>query len=296
MKPMRSLAGATLLMFRTHLAGVLRSKRALLCLVLACGPPAIAWAGPRREDAFEVVTVLGMLLLQFLAPFTGLIAGSAVVTEEIENRTITYVFTRPVHRASLFLGRWLATVVLISSLLGGCALGLVAVAQMERPGDERGRAEHRAEVVDGEHRVQTSYVPVDRTLPEGMAGRLVWSAVLAGAVYSLLTAGLGVFFRRPMIVGLGYAFAVEGLLANVPGSSQKLSVQYYLRAIFTDLRDGATSSLGERQQTMLRDFEPIQRTVFLTPADSSVRLLIVAALALAVCTWAITRRQYVLTS
>lgn len=273
----------TWLMFRMHLGSVLRSKRMLICLLLAAGPPLIAWFPAAREDAREVVGILGMMMsLQVIAPLIGLIAGSAVVTEEVENRTITYVFTRPVHRSSLFLGRWFATLVMTSTLLGPSSWAVTAVATTERAADATGRVEwvHSAE--------ERRAVPIDRTLPEGMVQRYVWAAVLAGAVYSLLTAALGVFVRRSMIVGLGYAFAVEVLLANVPGGSQKFSVQYYLRGILTNL--------AEVENAWWREFEPIQRTVFLSPAESSTRLLVVILLAVGLSTWWITRRQFVLTS
>ena len=84
------------------------------CLLLAAAPVGIAYfPSSHGQDAFKIVALLGMMFtLMVIGPLIGLLAGSAVVTEEIENRTITYVFTRPVHRASLFLGRWMATLVL----------------------------------------------------------------------------------------------------------------------------------------------------------------------------------------
>jgi hypothetical protein len=34
-----------------------------------------------------------------------------------------------------------------------------------------------------------------------------------------------------MIAGLGYTFAIEGFLANLPGKNQALTIQYYLRSL-----------------------------------------------------------------
>ena len=289
---MNSLASATWLMFRTHLASQARTKRALVCVLIAAAPVVIAFLPSRHgEDAFQTVGVLGMLTLQVVAPLIGLLAGSAVVTEEIENRTITFVFTRPVHRASLFLGRWMATLVLISSLLVASALGVAGVATAKYDVDELGRTEHHHD--DGEW-TQT-LVPVDRNLPDGQVARYAWAVVLAGALYSLLTAGLGVFLKRPMILGLGYAFAVEGLLANLPGSSQRLTMQFYLRGILTGIED-VKRAAGDGAVRFWREFPPIADTKFLSPLESSVRLLIVIVLAVAACTWIIRRRQFVLTS
>lgn len=290
---MGSFASTSWLMFRTHLWSQLRSKRALVCLLLAAAPAVIAcFPSSHGEDAFKTVAILGMMFtLQVIAPLIGLLAGSAVVTEEIENRTITYVFTRPVHRASLFLGRWAATLVMTSSLLGASALGVAAVSTAQYDVDELGRWEHHR--IDDE--VVRERVPVNRELPAGQVPRYAWSAVLAGALYSLLTAGLGVFMRRPMIVGLGYAFAVEGLLANIPGSSQKLSMQFYLRGILTGIED-VKRGAGDSTVDFWRQIEPIAKTEFLSPTESSLRLLVVIALAVVVCSWVISRRQFVLTS
>ncbi len=290
---MGSFASTSWLMFRTHLWSQLRSKRALVCVLLAAAPVGIAFfPASHGEDAFKTVAILGLLFtLQVIAPLIGLLAGSAVVSEEIENRTITYVFTRPVHRASLFLGRWAATLVLTSSLLAASAVGVAAVSTAEYEVDEVGRWQ-RQQVDDEWVRER---VPVDRELPAGQLARYAWAAVLAGALYSLLTAGLGVFMRRPMILGLGYAFAVEGLLANIPGSSQKLSMQFYLRGILTGIEDAKGGAQGSVVE-FWRQIEPIANTNFLSPMESSLRLLIVIALAVVACSWIITRRQFVLTS
>jgi len=282
------LLRSTWLMFRTHLISVVRSKRALICLVLALGPPAIAYLPPWRMPALVVVIILGMmLLLQVVAPLIGLIAGTAVLTEELENRTITYAFTRPVPRASLFLGRALATVLLVTALLVPSAFGVWHLATL-RPVPTHAAQAEAVEVVE------TSVEDVDakgyhargaRELPPGLGPRLVLAAGLAGALYAVLTAALGIFVRRPMIVGLFYLVAMEGFLANIPGSSQKVTLQYYLRGIFTNL--------GARDSAFFREAEMLANTAFLSPTESAVRLGVLLVLALVVSVWAISRREFV---
>jgi hypothetical protein len=293
---MGSLIAATWLMFRTQLSTVVRSKRALICLLLALGPPAISLLPPARVSAFAVTELVGMMLvLQVVAPLIGLIAGSAVLTEEIENRTITYAFTRPVHRASLFLGRYLATLAMVTALLAPSAVGVVLGSQMRQVP----RVEAASEQVDEQMELAgNGALPAPHSLeaqpfgprevPLRYAGGLVLAAVLAGALYSLLTGGLGVFVKRPMVVGLFYLVAMEGVLANIPGSAQKMTFQYYLRGIST--------RLGVEENQFLRGAEMIQHTEFLTPFGSSLRLVILMGLSVVICTWAIRRRQYVLTS
>jgi len=302
---MRALLSGTSLIFRTHLAGLAFSRRSLVALLLCAGPPVLAYFPAREEHAFTVVATLGsLMLLMVIAPLVGLLLGSAVVTEEVENRTITYVVTRPVPRAALFLGRWLATLVVATLLLAASAVAVTEVATAPRatdPGGHRVRQEREFEPDDasprGRHRQrevsETDAVDrredVRRDLPAGMVGRFAASVALAGALYSLLAATLGVFLKRPMIVGLGYAFAIEAFLANVPGSTQKLSLQYYLRGVFANL---AKPPHGEA----FGHLPMFERTTFLSPADSGLRLAIVLVLGLALGAWTIRRRQFVVTS
>jgi ABC-type transport system involved in multi-copper enzyme maturation permease subunit len=110
-----------LLFFGTHLRRSLTSRRTMLSLALALLPGAIAWTlahFAHRVSAGDIATHLGwLLILQVLLPILALIGGTAVVTEEVEDRTITFLFSRPIVRASLLLGRWLAALVLLSAVL-----------------------------------------------------------------------------------------------------------------------------------------------------------------------------------
>ncbi len=57
--------------------------------------------------------------------------------------------------------------------------------------------------------------------------RSLYEAALWGTLaYSALFASLSAIVKHPMIVGIAYAFAVEGFLANLPGKNQTLSLQY----------------------------------------------------------------------
>jgi ABC-type transport system involved in multi-copper enzyme maturation permease subunit len=248
-----------------HLVQVVRSKRILVLFVLAVLPPMIAWLGlefgPSADRAShhggpDVLRAVVLLMhYQVVLPILALVAGSAVVTEEIENRTCTYLFTRPIPRAALLLGRWLATLVVVLTLLLGSAMAVVWAVRS-----------HGQEA------------------PADLVQHALWGLALGGAVYSGLGAVLGVFLKRPMIVCLGYAFAFEVGLANVPGSTQRLSLQYYLRSILVE------------QDQAFDSFRILRGVEVMSPGDASLRLILVLLLALGVGCWFIQRRQYVLTS
>jgi len=249
------------LLFRMHFGSIARSKRALVSLLLVAAPPVIGFLVVKFEDSDnidELMAALGtMLLLQVITPLISLIVGSAAVTEEVENRTITYVFTRPIHRAALFLGRWFATVALVSSLLVASAAALVFVCGA-------GTGE----------------------VPAGMGPRLVIAAGVGGAVYSTIFALIGVFLRRPMILGLGYAFALEFLIANIPGSAQTLSVQFYLRSIYVQ----------KELEVWVDGPEFLVVEELFEPRLAALRLATTILIALVVGSVGITRKQFVLTS
>lgn len=257
---------ATLLLATTHFARILRTRRVLLCVLGATIPAAFAafvQSVPMENPpgAAEVLCYPGWFIgLQILVPMASLLLGSAVITEEIDDRTITYLFTRPIPRASVLVGRWLATAVILSGVLALGFWGLGLAVELTA---------HEADYVN----------------PEGLVATFAVAAVLGGLVYSAVFAALGTILKHPMIVGLGYAFAIEGFLANLPGKSQGLTVQHHIRSyvfpsapeIFAELDNVNPEAMG-------------------APADAVQTLVTLLALALALGSFVVSRRQYVLTS
>lgn len=325
----------TLLITAMELRILLTSLRGALCLLLAGAPALIAVIAGGTETADRIFRGLSVMQLQIIAPLIGLILGSTVISEEVEARTITYIFTRPVHRATLFLGRWLATA-LVAALLLSTSTAVMAwgtthatvfevdqqvewVREFQR-GDrwveaERGtrrrvnyEAENRSQLQEwvgwmdepGQtkelspdslgrpHRVRADkLLPIEMTLDPGwLPGQL--SAALLGAVfYTLVTAVISLFVKRPLILGLGYAFAFEGVLANLPGSTRSLSIQHYLRSILFEATEARHWERG---------FEMFSADDMLSADTALLRLGLLGVLLLAWASHAITKRQFVLTS
>lgn len=260
---MKTFLSATGLFFRTHAARFFLTRRAIACAALAALPSLIALLAARvaeRTGAVEIAAHLGILLeLQVVVPLLSLIVGSAVVSEEIEDRTITYLFTRPAPRAALLFGRWLAALCFLATTLAA-SVGLLFLAA------SRSRVE-------------------GTSIDLAFAGPLFEAALLAGAVYSALFAVAGVFFRHPILVGLGYAFAVEGFLANLPGQSQALTVQHHVR-----------SWLIARGPDAWREIDALALLRFEPAGVALAYLLSILGLALALGAWRISRREYVLSA
>jgi hypothetical protein len=110
---------------------VLRGRTLWIAAIIAAVPVAFGAAlrisGPRRGLADELLT-LQMLVLAVLPPM--FIAGS--IGEEIEDRTITYLWSRPIPRWAVLVGKLLALapiamVLIVASWHIACALGLEAM-------------------------------------------------------------------------------------------------------------------------------------------------------------------------
>lgn len=250
------------LIARMHLPHLVRSKRAIFCVGLAFLPAlaaALVAALARRANGLEIATNMGwILLVQISVPLVALVAASAVVAEEIEDRTITYLFTRPVPRATLLVGRLASTLVFLMALFAVATAVLLYAASRAPHGDSIG-----AGIV----------IPL-------------FQAVLAGVVvYSAVFAMLGALSKHPMIVGLAYSFVIEGFLANLPGSNQKFTITYYLRNLVADGRDPAWGKV-----------EAFEFATFGPANDAWWTLACVFVAALLLGAQRITRRQFELTS
>ncbi len=266
---MTGLLRSTRILFTAHLARTLWSRRALVCLGLALVPvgACLLIARVAREvgpPPIALGVAVGWFLeLQVIAPLIALIAGSAVVAEEIEDRTITFLFTRPIPRAAILFGRWLGALVLVLVLIAlGTGLSSLILARiLERAPDEP-------------------------ALPPGFWSRLIAVALLAGVVYSALFASLGALTKRPILVGLAYTFVVELFLGNLPGGNQKLTVQYYLKSALL-------AGYAELAEPVQRALIPVQLA---SGAEAVRTLLLILFAALALGAWRLSRREYVLSA
>jgi ABC-2 type transport system permease protein len=267
----------TWIVTRAHVLRSFWRPRALVCIALALLPALVAAAiahFTRRVPAVEIASNIGgMLVLQIVVPILALIAGSAVVSEEVEDRTITFLFSRPIARPALLFGRWFSALLFLAAvLLPSIALMLLAASGSEVAGSGSGVARSGAlaagSVFDG-----------------AFAAPLYQAALIGAVVYSALFATAGVFFRHSILVGLGYAFAVEGFLANLPGQSQGLTIQYYLRSW---VLDRGTDAWGRVEGFGLTKYE--------TSAAAITTLACVLVIALALGTWRLVRREFLLSA
>ena len=264
---MKPLLRAAWILFQAHLWRIFRTRRAWIAIALAGMPVALAtvvsfvshFEGPPPLEV--LVSFTWFFLIQTIVPLVSMVMASAVIAEEIEDRTITYLFTRPIPRPAILLGRWLAVALPIVVVL--CVAAELVVRLLARIGDaERELA----------------------WMPEGLHVRILTTVMMGALVYSALFAAGGALFKRPMLIGLGYTFVYEGFLGNLPGANQKATVQYYLRSyLFSEHR----SLAGEAEEAIF--------SIPLAEPGAAVRSLAVILIgALVLGAWRFTRREYVL--
>ncbi len=253
------------ILFTVHLGRTLLSRRALICAGIAALPVGVSFLVAqvsRFEGPPPALEIGHVLILQTCVPLISILLGSAVVAEEIEDRTITYVLARPIPRASILLGRWLASLVILSLILGASSAASISLLGAAASPDP------------------------DQALPEGYARRLVLVVLAGGAVYSALFAAIGAWLKRPILVGIGYIVAIEGFLANLPGSGQALTVQFYLKSCLF----GGEQNLAERLR------ESFLTTELDTPWEGARGLALITFFSLAFGSWILSRRQFLLPS
>jgi ABC-type transport system involved in multi-copper enzyme maturation permease subunit len=187
----------------------LLGRRGLALVLLALLPAGVAWLRVAHDSPVGVAeypTVMLMLVYQFVAPFAALFLGVAVLGDEIEGRTVTYLFSRPVPRPLVYVARYAGQVATFSVLLAA-ALALMALVFRTR-------------------------VPID----SGDAALSACVAVLGFAVYAAFFAALRVFLRRALFVGFLLAFILEGFISKLPRSGvSSWSVWHHMAVLETGI-------------------------------------------------------------
>jgi ABC-type transport system involved in multi-copper enzyme maturation permease subunit len=151
--------------------------------------------------------MIWLLYIRFIVPVLGVFYGTALIADEVDDKTITYLFTRPISRASVLLGKYLAYLV--------CTVLLVLPSVML---------------------VFFLIVPIGggsigQTFPSLLSdlGMLAVGLAAYGAVFALVGARL----KRPLIAGLVFAFGWEPTVLLFPGYLKRATVAYYLQALVT---------------------------------------------------------------
>ena len=154
-------------------------------------------------------TMIWLLYIRLIVPILGVFYGTSLIADEVDDKTITYLFTRPIPRRAVLLGKYLAYLV--------CTILLVLPSVVL---------------------VYFAVVPIGgSTIAAGFPSLLTdLAALMAGlAAYGAVFALVGARFKRPLTMGLVFTFGWEPAMLLFPGYLKRLTVAYYLFCSSRDL-------------------------------------------------------------
>ncbi len=194
----------------------LRFKRVIPWIVLGviCTLFAMNWETfqPGSDKAQQYGSVSSIFVFHILA-LTSAILTSTIMTQEVEQKTIVYLLTRPVPRWKLLIFRYLA-----------CSLVVAILA-----------------IIDA--------VMVNAGVYSGIGsaanlGRDIAALTVGAFAYGAFFMLIGLLFNRAMIVCLLFAFGWESAVPNMPGQMCYLSINSYLQAIAQHPSAGGNKPMG----------------------------------------------------
>src|SRR5687767_9616524 len=204
----------------------------ILRVVVALGAPLMdetirGGANPVRMTGPAIFGLMvWVFYLRFTVPVLGIFYGTSLIADKVEDRTITYLFTRPIRRGAVLVGKYLAyvvctTLVVLPSVVLVYFL-LVPLGQVAR--------------------TFTAFAADLGLLALGLAAY--------GALFALVGAAL----KRPLVSGLLFVFGWEQIALLVPGYAKRFTVAHYVQGLVPHAMpsDGVVQVL----QSVLRDNPP----------------------------------------
>jgi ABC-2 type transport system permease protein len=259
--------------FDLSLGQMLWSRRSVFLGLVVGGPIVLAVAlrlaeasglilapnRPRPAGAMIYGMMIWLLYVRFLVPVLGVFYGTSLIADEVDDRTITYLFTRPIQRSAVIFGKYLAYLVCTVLLL----LPSVVI-------------------------VFFLVVPLGRgaTIAQMFPTLLTDLAMLAFglAAYGAVFAFVGARLKRPLLVGLLFALGWEPAVLIAPGYLKRATVAYYLQALVR--HDMPQDSPASALMQIFREIPPV--------STSLIGLAVIVGLGLWLAGRTVERREYVL--
>jgi ABC-type Na+ efflux pump permease subunit len=205
--------------------------------------------------------VFGMMIWIFFVrlavPVLGVFYGTSLIADEVDDKTITYLFTRPIPRSAVLFGKYLAylacTVFVILPAVLICWLLVVPMGGSLGP----------------------NFLDLVKDL-----GVLALGLVVYGALFALV----GAMVPRPLLAGLLFALGWENVVMLVPGYLKHLSLAYYVQGLVPHAMP--SDSPMSLIQSAFRDSPAL--------SDCLITLAVVSVVCLWLAGRAVGTREYVL--
>ena len=268
-----SFFSSSLRVFDLSLGQMLWSRRTVFMALVVGGPVLIAFlvrsldllgVHAMRVDGAPLSgpSIFGLMIwvfyLRFTVPVLALFYGTSLIADEVDDKTITYLFTRPIPRGAVMMGTYLAylactVMVVLPSVV------LVYLLMVPRGGGN-----------------------LASSFPSLLADLGLLAVGLA--VYGALFAFVGARIKRPLVTGLIFLFGWEPSVLVFPGYLKRFTVAHYLQGLAPHAMP-QDSTLG-MLQSIFREVPPL--------SVSLIALALIWGLFLALAVRAVDRREYVL--
>ena len=201
--------------------------------------------------------MLWVFFLRFSVPVLGVFYGTSLIADEVEDKTITYLFSRPIPRSAILIGKYLAYLV--------CTVFVVLPSVII---------------------VWLLIVPMGGTLAANFIDLVKDLAILALglAVYGAVFALIGSAMKRPLLSGLVFVLGWEPVAGLLPGYLKRFSVAYYIQGLVPQAMPSNTPL--SLLQGLFREVPSL--------TESLVWLALILGVCLWLAARTVTRREYVL--
>jgi ABC-2 type transport system permease protein len=205
--------------FELSLGQMLWSRRTIFMALVVGAPVVLAFAirvlyemgvplNRVGRNELSGATLFGLMFwaifVRLAVPVLAIFYGTGLLADEVEDKTITYLFTRPIRREAVFIGKYLAYL--------ACTVAVVLPAVML---------------------VWLAISGINGRFGDGVLDLAKDLGILALglAAYGALFGWVGARLRRPLVIGLVFAFGWEMFALALPGYLKVATVAYHLQAL-----------------------------------------------------------------
>lgn len=234
-----------------------------------------------------------------LVPLICLCFGTQALGGEWEERSLVWTLTRPLPRPMIYLAKFTAAIPwTLSFTLGGFLLAGFSVGPRHVDFDWNDSIARRLPEmgpVAGLLLLPELLKP-ETTHPQVMWPGIevveqLWPCVALGSIaYLSLFMLFGALFRRSTVLGMAYAFLLEGLIGTMPGLLKRISIAFYTRCM---AYDWAADRSWPTASGML-GIDPSRKS-FVMPIPGVVAMFVLIGLTLvllALGAWRFSQKEY----
>ena len=210
-------------------AGI-RAKRARLFFIVSLIPTVIfiivrivALLNPGKSYPLSALffQIGGIFYFQMFIQFLCLFYGSSVLNDEVDNKTLVYLTTSPISKASIITSKFMAhTLISAIIIISGLLVSFII----------------------------SNFSNLLKPVYLGRLGLFLGVALMAVLAYSSFFTFLGTFLKKSILVGLFFIFGWEAIVQFLPGATQKLTISHYIKSLLPERFSGAQSFLAFRLQ------------------------------------------------